>query len=230
MPDPAQKLSQSFDEMVARRVAFLTDYQNASYAARYRGWVEQAKAAEAKQAPGKCGLAEAVARYLFKLMAYKDEYEVARLYTDGAFAAQVKNTFDGDNLRLKIHLSPPLLSPTDKAGRPRKVVFGPWMFRLFGLLARLKGLRGTAFDIFGHTAERKAERKLIADYEAMLDEVLAGLTPDNHAVAIGLAAIPEKVRGFGHIKMRHLVAAKADEVALLDQFRAGPAPLLKAAE
>jgi len=230
MPDPAQKLSQSFDEMVARRVAFLTDYQNASYAARYRGWVDKAKAAEAAHAPGKCGLAEAVARYLFKLMAYKDEYEVARLYTDGAFAAQVKNTFDGSNLRLKVHLSPPLLSPTDKAGRPRKIVFGPWMLSAFGLLARLKGLRGTAFDIFGHTAERKAERKLIADYASMLDEILPKLTPDNHAIAVGLAAIPEKIRGFGHIKMRHLAAAKADEAALLEQFRAGPAPLLKAAE
>ena len=230
MPDPAQKLSQSFDEMVARRVAFLTDYQNASYAARYRGWVDKAKAAEAAHAPGKCGLAEAVARYLFKLMAYKDEYEVARLYTDGAFAAQVKNTFDGSNLRLKVHLSPPLLSPTDKAGRPRKIVFGPWMLSAFGLLARLKGLRGTAFDVFGHTAERKAERKLIADYASMLDEILPKLTPDNHAIAVGLAAIPEKIRGFGHIKMRHLAAAKADEAALLEQFRAGPAPLLKAAE
>ncbi|HUI96436.1 MAG TPA: indolepyruvate ferredoxin oxidoreductase family protein, partial [Xanthobacteraceae bacterium] len=230
MPDPAQKLAQSFDEMVARRVAFLTDYQNASYAVRYRGWVEKAKIAEARLAPGKCGLAEAVARYLFKLMAYKDEYEVARLYTDGAFAAQVKNTFDGDDLRIKIHLSPPLLSPTDKAGRPRKIEFGPWIFFAFRLLARLKGLRGTTFDIFGRTAERKAERKLIADYEAMLDEVLAGLTADNHAVAVGLAAIPERIRGFGHIKMRHLAAAKADEAALFEQFRAGPAPLLKAAE
>jgi indolepyruvate ferredoxin oxidoreductase len=230
MPDPAQSLSQSFDEMVARRVAFLTDYQNASYAARYRSSVDKAKAAEAAHAPNKCGLAEAVARYLFKLMAYKDEYEVARLYGEGTFAAQVKNTFDGDNLRLKVHLSPPLLAPTDKAGRPRKIVFGPWIFRLFGLLARLKGLRGTTFDIFGHTAERKAERKLIADYEAMLDEILPKLTPDNHAIAVGLAAIPDKIRGFGHVKMRHLAAAKADEAALFEQFRTGAAPLLKAAE
>jgi indolepyruvate ferredoxin oxidoreductase len=229
-PEPAQRLSQSFDEMVARRVAFLTDYQDAAFAARYRGWVDKAKAAEAARAPGQCGLAEAVARYLFKLMACKDEYEVARLYTDGAFVAQVKNAFDGENLRLHVHLSPPLLSPTDKAGRPRKMTFGPWIFSAFRLLARLKGLRGTVFDIFGHTAERKAERKLIADYEAMLDEVLANLTPDNHAVAVGLAAIPERIRGFGYVKMRHLAAAKADEAVLLAQFRAGPAPLLKAAE
>jgi indolepyruvate ferredoxin oxidoreductase len=228
--DPALSLSQSFDEMVARRVAFLTDYQNAAYAARYRAFVEKARAAEAERAPDKCGLAEAVARYLFKLMAYKDEYEVARLYSDEAFVRQVRETFDGDNLRLHVHLSPPLLGPTDKAGRPRKITFGPWMFGVFRLLARLKGLRGTAFDIFGYTAERRTERKLIADYETMLDEVLPKLTPDNHHVAVGLAAIPEKIRGFGHVKMRHLAAAKADEAALLEQFRAGPAPLLKAAE
>jgi indolepyruvate ferredoxin oxidoreductase len=228
--DPALKLSGSFDEMVARRVAFLTAYQNAAYAARYRGWVDKARAAEATLAPAACGLAEAVGRYLFKLMAYKDEYEVARLYSEESFAQQVKNTFDGENLRLRVHLSPPLLAPTDKAGRPRKITFGPWIFGLFRLLAGLKGLRGTAFDVFGYTRERKTERALIADYEAMLDEILSRLTPDNHAIAVGLAAIPEKIRGYGHIKMRHLAAAKADEAALLEQFRAGPAPLLKAAE
>jgi indolepyruvate ferredoxin oxidoreductase len=229
-PDPALKLSQSFDEMVARRVAFLTDYQNASYAARYRAWVDKARAAESEKAPDKCGLAEAVARYLFKLMAYKDEYEVARLYSDESFVRQVRETFDGDDLRLHVHLSPPILAPTDKAGRPRKIVFGPWMFGLFRFLAALKGLRGTALDIFGYTEERRTERKLIADYEAMLTEVLGQLTPGNHHVAVGLAAIPEKIRGFGHIKVRNLAAAKADEAALLEQFRSGPAPLLKAAE
>jgi indolepyruvate ferredoxin oxidoreductase len=228
--DPALKLSGSFDEMVERRVAFLTAYQNAAYAARYRAWVDKARAAEARLAPSACGLAEAVGRYLFKLMAYKDEYEVARLYSDESFAQQVKNTFDGDNLRLRVHLSPPLLAPTDKAGRPRKIAFGPWVFCVFRVLAGLKGLRGTAFDIFGYTRERKTERALIADYEAMLDEILGRLTPENHAVAVGLAAIPEKIRGYGHIKMRHLAAAKADKAALLEQFRAGPAPLLKAAE
>ncbi|HEY2134484.1 MAG TPA: indolepyruvate ferredoxin oxidoreductase family protein [Xanthobacteraceae bacterium] len=229
-PDAALQLSQSFDQMVERRMAFLTAYQDAPYAARYRVWVDRAKAAEARLAPDKCGLAEAVARYLFKLMAYKDEYEVARLYVDGAFARQVKETFDGENLRFRVHLAPPLLGPTDKAGRPRKITFGPWIFRVFGLLASLKRLRGTAFDIFGYTRERRTERALIADYEAMLGEVLGKLTPDNHAVAVGLAAIPEKIRGFGPIKTRTLAAAKADEAALLEQFRAGPTPLLKAAE
>jgi indolepyruvate ferredoxin oxidoreductase len=227
----ARRVSQSFEEMVERRVAFLTAYQNAAYAARYRSWVEKAKAAEAAKAPGKCGLADAVARYLFKLMAYKDEYEVARLYADEAFLKQVHSEFDGDKLRFEFHLAPPLLARRDKeTGLPRKMTFGPWLLRAFRLLARLKFLRGTAYDPFGYSLERKTERKLIADYEAMLGEVIAKLSPVNHAVAVGLAAIPEKIRGFGHIKLRHLAAAKADEAALYEQFRADGRPLLKAAE
>ncbi|MSP45243.1 MAG: indolepyruvate ferredoxin oxidoreductase family protein [Xanthobacteraceae bacterium] len=229
--DENRALSQSFEETVERRVAFLTDYQNAAYAARYRSLVEKVKAAESAKAPEKCGLAEAVARYLFKLMAYKDEYEVARLYTDGNFIKQVANELGGENLRFEFHLAPPLLARPDPAtGEPRKIGFGPWMMSAFGLLARLKFLRGTPFDIFGYSQERKTERKLVAEYEAMLDEILARLTPDNHPLAVGLAAIPEKIRGFGPVKARHLVAAKADEAALLEQFRSGSPPLLKAAE
>ena len=217
--------------MIERRVAFLTAYQDAAYAARYRGLVEQAKATEAAKTPGKSGLADAVARYLFKLMAYKDEYEVARLYADDAFLKQVRSELGGEHLRLNVHLAPPLIARTNKAtGEPRKITFGPWIFPLFRIMARFKVLRGTAFDPFGYSTERKTERALVRDYEAMLDEIFAKLTPDNHHVAVGLAAIPEKIRGFGHVKMRHLKAAKADEAALLDQFRAGPAPLLKAAE
>ncbi len=226
----ARRLSQNFDETVARRVAFLTDYQDAAYAARYRDRVERATAAEAAKAPGKCGLAEAVARNLFKLMAYKDEYEVARLYSDGAFLRQAAAEFDG-KLRFQFHLAPPLLARRDPAtGEPRKMTFGPWMLRLFGLLARLKFLRGTAFDPFGRSEERRLERRLIAEYEAMLDEALPKLTPDNHHLAVGIAAIPEKIRGFGHVKARHLAAAKADEAVLIDQFRSGAPHLLKAAE
>ena len=227
----ARRLSQSFDETVERRVAFLTAYQSARYARRYRAWVEKAKAAEAEFAPGRSGLADAVARYLFKLMAYKDEYEVARLYSDGAFVKQVNDELGGENLRFHVHLAPPLLARTDKStGEPKKMTFGPWIFTLFGVLAKFKFLRGTFLDPFGYSAERKTERQLVRDYQAMLDEVLAKLTPENHHIAVGLAAIPEKIRGFGHVKLRHLKAAKADEAALLDQFRAGPAPLLKAAE
>jgi len=227
----ARTLSQSFDEVVTRRVAFLTAYQNASYAARYRRLVEKTQAAETARAPGKTGLADAVARYLFKLMAYKDEYEVARLYSDGAFVKQVNSELGGEHLRFHVHLAPPLLARRDMAtGEPRKMTFGPWIFPLFALLAKFKVLRGTAFDPFGYSTERKTERALVRDYEALLDEVLARLDAGNHHIAVGLAAIPEKIRGFGHVKLRHLKAAKADEAVLLDQFRAGPAPLLKAAE
>jgi indolepyruvate ferredoxin oxidoreductase len=227
----ARRLSESFAETVERRVKFLTAYQNAAYAARYRALVDEVKATEAARAPGHCELTEAVARYLFKLMAYKDEYEVARLYTDGAFLKQVETEFDGDNLRFEFHLAPPLLARRDKTtGLPRKMSFGPWLLPVFRLLAKFKGLRGTPFDPFGRSLERQNERKLIGDYEAMLEEVLAGLTPDNHHVAVALAAIPEKVRGFGHVKQQHLTAAKADAAALLEQFRSGAPMLLKAAE
>jgi indolepyruvate ferredoxin oxidoreductase len=227
----ARRLSQSFDEIVARRVTFLTAYQNAAYAARYKALVEKVKAAEIAKAPGKTGLADAVARYLFKLMAYKDEYEVARLYAEPSFLAQVKNEVAGDNLTLKFHLAPPLFARKDKVtGLPKKMTLGPWMLPAFRVLAKFKVLRGTALDVFGYSQERRTERKLIADYAALLEEIMGKLNPDNHPVAVGLANIPEKIRGFGHVKARHLVAAKADEAALLEQFRSGQAPVLKAAE
>lgn len=229
--DEARRISQSLDEIIARRTAFLTDYQDAAYAERYRALVEKAKAAEAARAPGKQGLAEAVARHLFKLMAYKDEYEVARLYAGKDFARQVRATFGGDKLRFEFHLAPPLIAPIDKVtGLPRKLSFGPWMMSAFRLLAKLKGLRGTAFDPFGYTAERRSERALIADYEALLAEIFERLTPDNHSIAVGLAALPEKIRGFGHVKARNIKVAKADEAALIAQFRSGAPAYLKAAE
>ncbi|MGB7257127.1 MAG: DUF6537 domain-containing protein, partial [Pseudolabrys sp.] len=224
------KLSQSFDETVERRVAFLTAYQSKRYAERYRRGVEKARAAEAEKAPGKCGLAEAVARYLFKLMAYKDEYEVARLYTDTSFLERVKSNFDGD-LRLEFHLAPPLLAKRDpRTGELQKKSYGPWIVRAFRVLKKFKWLRGTPFDVFGYSADRRTERKLITDYEALLDEIASNLTSDNHPLAVGLAAIPEHIRGYGHVKQRHLATAKADEAALLEQFRTGATPFLKAAE
>jgi indolepyruvate ferredoxin oxidoreductase len=227
----AEHLSGSFEEAVARREKFLTAYQNAAYARRYRAWVDRVSKAEAVRTPGKSELGDAVARYLFKLMAYKDEYEVARLYTDGTFQQQIRNEFDGDSLRFEFHLAPPLFAPRDKTtGLPRKMSFGPWLLPAFRLLAALKFLRGTPLDPFGRSAERRTERKLISDYEVLLDEIVTRLDPDNHHLAVGLAAIPEKIRGFGHVKQRHLVAAKADEAALLEQFRAGTPALLKAAE
>ncbi|MGA9892450.1 MAG: indolepyruvate ferredoxin oxidoreductase family protein [Xanthobacteraceae bacterium] len=227
----SEHLSESFAETVARREKYLSAYQNTAYAKRYRNWVDKVTGAEALRAPGKSGLADAVARYLFKLMAYKDEYEVARLYADGAFAKQVQNAFGGDNLRYEFHLAPPILARRDpETGLPRKLSFGPWLMPAFRMLAKLKFLRGSALDPFARTLERQTERRLIGDYETMLDEVLARLTPDNHHLAVGLAVVPEKIRGFGHVKQRHLTAAKADEAALFEQFRAGAPGLLKAAE
>src|SRR5262249_4872405 len=229
-PDPVQQLSQSPDEIIARRVGFPTEYQDAAYADRYRALVERTRAVEAAKVPDKTELTEAVARYLFKLMAYKDEYEVARLHATHTWA-QVKNEVAGGELRLEFHLAPPLFARRDPVtGQPRKMSFGPWMLSVFRLLAKLKGLRGTAFDPFGYTVERRTERALIADYEAMLAEILEKLSAHNHHVSVALASIPEKIRGFGHVKERHLRAAKAEEATLLEQFRSGGAPLLKAAE
>jgi indolepyruvate ferredoxin oxidoreductase len=225
------RLSQTFAEAVERRIAFLTVYQSKSYARRYHLWVEKVRAAEAEKAPGQVGLAEAVARYLFKLMAYKDEYEVARLYTDTSFIERVKSTFDGDNLRFEFHLAPPLLARRDKVtGEPKKMSFGPWLLGAFRMLAKFKFLRGTPLDPFGYTTERRTERRLVAEYCDLLGEFCDHLTPANHHLAVELASLPEKIRGFGHVKQRHLVAAMAEEAALREQFRAGAAPFLKAAE
>ena len=226
-PTPARHISESLDEIVARRVDFLTAYQNAAYAARYRAQLEAVRTREQAVKPGEMALTEAVARYLFKLMAYKDEYEVARLYTDGAFRRQIEATFEsegtgGKALRYEFHLAPPLLARRDpNTGLPRKMSFGPWVLSAFGLLAKLKGLRGTALDVFGYTEERRTERRLIGEYEALLAELGERLTAGNHALSVALAAIPEKIRGFGHVKERHLKAAKAEEAALLAKLRAG---------
>ena len=225
------KMSQSFAETVDRRAAFLTEYQNAAYARRYRNWVERVRTVEADNARGHYGLAEAAARYLFKLMAYKDEYEVARLYSETSFLDRVRSTFDGDNLRFEFHLAPPLLARRDpQTGEPKKMSFGPWMLRTFAVLAKFKFLRGTAFDPFGYTAERQTERHLISEYEQLLEEICGHLTSSNHRIAVELAMIPEKIRGFGPVKQRHLAAAKAEEAALREQFRAGAPTLLRAAE
>jgi indolepyruvate ferredoxin oxidoreductase len=225
------KLSQSFAETVDRRVAFLTGYQSARYARRYRALADKIKNAEAVKAPGQFALSEAVARYLFKLMAYKDEYEVARLYTDTSFLERVKSTFDGENLRFEFHLAPPLLAHRDKVtGEAKKMSFGPWLLGVFRVLAKFKFLRGTPLDPFGYTAERRTERRLVAEYCKLLDEFSESLTLNNHGLAVALASLPEKIRGFGHVKQRHLAAAKAEEAALREQFSAGSTPFLKAAE
>jgi indolepyruvate ferredoxin oxidoreductase len=228
-PTAARHLSETFEELVARRVAFLEAYQNKAYADHYAKNVKRVAEVEARLVPGRQELAQATARYLFKLMAVKDEYEVARLYSDGSFAKQLAATFEGD-VKLEFHLAPPILGRKNAKGEPVKSTFGPWMMRAFKLLAGLKPLRGTPFDVFGRTPERKEERKLIADYENLLDEILAKLNGDNHALAVALASLPEKIRGYGHVKLRHIAAAKAEEAELLAQFRSGPKPVKLAAE
>jgi indolepyruvate ferredoxin oxidoreductase len=222
-PTAAPAADQSLEAIVARRAAFLVSYQDAAYAKRYKDLVAEVAAAEAKRTPGAQGLAKAVARYLFKLMAYKDEYEVARLYTDGSFQRQVADAFEGD-LRYEFHLAPPLLARKDPVtGEARKMSFGPWMMKAFGLLASLRFLRGGRFDIFGYSEERRTERALIAEYEALCRELIAGLTPANHDPAVALASLPEKIRGYGHVKARNLAAARPEREKLLALWRAPPA-------
>jgi indolepyruvate ferredoxin oxidoreductase len=205
------------DELLAKRVEFLTDYQNADYAAQYRAFVEKVRAAEAPL--GSTRLTEAVARYLFKLMAYKDEYEVARLHTDRKFADKIAAQFEGD-YKIVHHLAPPLFAKKNEKGELLKSAYGPWVRHGFALLAKLKGLRGTAFDPFGRTEERRSERALIGEYRASIEAVLAkGLTAERLTLASEIARIPEEIRGYGHVKHRHLVAARAKWEGLMAQWR-----------
>ena len=226
MTTPAEviefKRNQTLDDIVERRVALLSAYQNAAYAGQYRAFVEQVRVVEAGLGKGS-RLSEAVARYLYKLMAYKDEYEVARLYTDGAFQEKIGAMFEGD-VTLKFHLAPPLFARHDAHGHLIKQEFGPWMMKAFGVLAKLKGLRGTALDVFGYSAERKTERALIGQYRQNLTALLPKLTADNLAQAVAIASIPEDIRGYGHVKERHLKAAKEKEAALLAAFARPAAP------
>ena len=219
----AVAVPESVEQLIERRSSLLSLYQDEAYAARYRKLVDDVVAAERKQAKGSRGLGEAVARYYFKLMAYKDEYEVARLYTDEAFAKAVDDAFEGE-YTLEFHLAPPLLARRDKhTGEPRKRAYGPWMMRVFGWLARAKRLRGTPFDPFGYTSERRMERKLIKEYEHTMREVIERLDSDNHALAVQVAEIPEQIRGFGPVKERHRAKAKAREAELLESYRASGA-------
>ncbi|HKF62551.1 MAG TPA: indolepyruvate ferredoxin oxidoreductase family protein [Dongiaceae bacterium] len=222
-------IARTLDEIIAKRVEFLTGYQDTAYAERYRLLVERVRQIEAEKTPGLTGLAEAVARYYFKLLAYKDEYEVARLYTDPRFREALARHFEGD-YQLEFHLAPPLLNPRDPdSGKPIKKRYGPWMMKVFGLLARLKFLRGTALDLFGRTAERRLERQLISDYEALVGEILEKLDHDRHRLAVALASLPEQIRGYGHIKQTHLDKTLKRQKELLAAFRA-PAERQTAAE
>ncbi|RUV04575.1 indolepyruvate ferredoxin oxidoreductase family protein [Mesorhizobium sp. M6A.T.Cr.TU.017.01.1.1] len=206
---------ETLDAMVARRMAFLTDYQNAAYANRYRKLVETARAAEAGTSAGSEDFAKAVAVGAFKLMAYKDEYEVARLHRDQSFRKKLAEQFEGD-FRIRHHLAPPMISRIDpRTGHPGKIAFGTWINPVFAMLAWLKGLRGTRFDPFGRTQERRMERRMVADYEGLISGLSARLTPSNHAVATELARLPEEVRGFGHVKMAAVERFETKKKALL---------------
>ena len=214
------KKRETVESLVARRVEFLTGYQNAAYADEYRQFV--GKVQQAESALGKTALTETVARYLFKLMAYKDEYEVARLHTDRSFLDRVEGMFEGEmgkDFKLNYHLAPPIIAKKNTKGELQKQQFGPWMLSGFRLLARLKGLRGTALDIFGRTEERKTERALIGEYRASIEEVIAGLHAENHALALEIASLPEQIRGYGHVKERNLAAARTRWSELLAKWR-----------
>ena len=215
LKDPPEGL----DELIQHRADVLRDYQNKSYVQRYLHLVERVRTLEIDRVPGSTEFTEAVASYYFKLLAYKDEYEVARLYTNGDFMQKIKGRFEGD-YKLKLHLAPPLFSSRDAHnGEPVKTAYGAWILSAMNLLARFKFLRGTAFDPFGKTAERKMERRLIEEYEKTIEELLRGLSKKNHALAVEIARIPEQIRGYDLVKQKHVESAKSQKNELLKEFR-----------
>ncbi|MNL94806.1 indolepyruvate ferredoxin oxidoreductase [compost metagenome] len=220
---PAQaiivQMPQSLDSVIKKRVEFLTAYQNAAYADGYATLVKQVRDRENTLGLGQ-KLSMAVAKSYFKLLAYKDEYEVARLYTDGRFVEQLQQQFEG-NFSVKFNLAPPLFAKKDAKGHLVKAEFGSWMWRAFKLLAKAKGLRGGTFDIFGYTEERKMERALIVEYRELLAGLLVNLTADNLATCVELASLPEKIRGFGHVKEAAVATYRQDKARLLAKLADG---------
>ncbi len=224
-PASAPPAASGLAAIVDLRATYLAGYQDEALAGRYRSRIDALAARERAAAPGLHGVAEAAAHSYFKLLSYKDEYEVARLYTDGRFEAMLADKFDRVR-RISFHLAPPLLARRDPAtGHPRKMRFGPWMLPVLRMLAKGKRLRGTRWDPFALTAERREERRLIADFEALLDEIAARLTPANHAAAVALASVPQSIRGFGHVKKASIDAARRREADLRRDFGRGPAPI-----
>lgn len=211
-----EPLSQDLDSLLARRIRHLTGWQDAAWAGQYADFV--AKVRDAETAAGLAGapkVTEAVARYLSKLMSYKDEYEVARLYTAPEFRERLEQSFEGD-YKIRVQLAPPLIArPRKSGGEPQKIEFGRWVFRLFGLLAKLKGLRGGFFDVFGKTAERRMERRLIGEYRDLIESLLPRLGPANQAQIAAIAALPEMIRGYGHIKEENVALYEAEKSRLL---------------
>ena len=214
---PASKEPDTLEEIINKRVNYLTDYQDTKYAQSYRDFVSKVEIAESKLGKSR-DLTNAVARNLFKLMSYKDEYEVARLYTNGEFEEQTAETFQG-NFKINYHLAPPIIGFGKKPnGRPRKRAFGPWMMPVFRILAKYKNLRGSKLDIFGYSAERKMERALIKDYKSTIENILSRLSADNRQFASAIARLPDEIRGFGPVKEQAFKKAKEKKVDLLKQF------------
>ncbi len=215
-PEAKEETPFDLDAFIEARIADLTDYQNAGYAAQYRGLVDQARQAEAGL--GSTRFTEAVARNAYKLMAYKDEYEVARLYCDPDFKRSLAAQFESPD-KISIFLAPPLFSEKDPhTGLPKKRKFGPWIFKAFAMLKAMKGLRGTALDVFGYTTERRAERRLVADYSRLIERLSHELAAYNYDAAVALAVLPQDIRGFGHIKLANLDKAETKRAELLKAF------------
>jgi indolepyruvate ferredoxin oxidoreductase len=212
--------SVDLDALIARRVEFLCGYQSAAYAERYRALVARVRAAEAALtgSGARLALTEAVARYHFKLMAYKDEYEVARLLSDPSFLDRVREQFEGEP-RLSFHLAPPQLARRGADGRPVKRTYGAWFLIVLKVLAALKLLRGTPLDLFGRSEERRAERALIREYEATIEALLARLSAENLALAVEIAKIPEEIRGYSDVKSRSVLAARERWSRMLARWR-----------
>lgn len=219
-----ENIPTTLEDIIAHRRMHLTGYQSPALADRYEAFVRKVQKAEKALVPGRDLLARAVAKYYAKLLAYKDEYEVARLYSDGEFRRALKESFEGD-FQLHFHLAPPLGARRDPVtGHLKKTEFGAKTLWLFHILAKMKFLRGTIFDLFGYTAERKEERRLIYSYEQGIEKILKVLKPSNYDIAVALASIPEHIRGYGHIKEAHLKNAKAQEAKLWDILENEHAP------
>jgi indolepyruvate ferredoxin oxidoreductase len=221
-------LSQTLDEVIARREKLLTDWQDAAYAREYRGFVDKVRQLEGAALPGSAVLTEAVARVLAKLMAYKDEFEVARLYSNGDFMRRLQSEFEGD-FKLKVHMAPPLVAPRNSKGELVKRPFrGGLMLPLFGWMTRFKGLRKTPLNVFGYTAERRMERELIGQYRALAERVLSRVSAHNATQALELLKLYDGIKGYGHVKERNVAAVRQQEAVLLAKYESQGAEVLVA--
>ncbi len=217
--DAAVAEATTVDELIDRRAEFLADYQDEAYARTYRKFLKRVRSSDPDPEQT---FSSVVARDAFKLMAYKDEYEVARLYTDGEFSSTLKQQFSG-NYKLSLHLAPPLISRPDPiTGRIRKRLYGPWIFSFLKLLARMKRLRGTRFDLFGYTKERRLERELIVEYRFLIDSLLNGHLKSNYPTAVEIARLPGLIRGYGHIKEASVERYRQEKERLFQQLKTQP--------